>query len=66
MTLRRSELPKMSRKRLDEWEALGIRPTSTFKPKPKATSKRQAYTGPKKSVTELVDERSGGMCRAIW
>ena len=57
----------MSARRAAEWEALGIRPTSTFKPKPKpkakmATPKRQAYTGPKKSVTELVDERSGGMC----
>jgi hypothetical protein len=61
---RKTQLPAFSRRRLQEFADAGIlHPTSTFKPKPKkATGKRQACTGPKKSVTELVDERSGGVC----
>lgn len=49
-----------------------VNPMSTFAPRsreprtPKlatpAPAKRQAYTGPKRSVCELVDARSGGMC----
>lgn len=55
-------LAPISEKRLLKLAAAGItNPRSTFMPKAAAT-KRAAYTGPKKSVTELVDERSGGLC----
>jgi hypothetical protein len=64
MTLRRTKLRAFSDKRLRELADAGIaHPTSTFKPKPKmAMPKRAKDTRPKRSVEELVDARSGGMC----
>lgn len=58
-------LKPMSDKRRAELAAQGVtNPSSTFKPKPKPakTAKRGSYTGPKRSVAELVDARSGGIC----
>lgn len=61
--MKRTKMRAMSAKRLAEFEALGVYPTSTFKPKPPkmATAKRPS-TGPKQSVVELLIARSGGMC----
>lgn len=57
-------LAPMSVKRLAEFEAQGIRPTSTFKPKPpkKATAKRPKSSDPDKAAVEAVLARDGGKC----
>ena len=63
MTLRRTKLATMSAKRRAEYEAQGVRPTSTFKPKPPkmATAKRKD-TGPDKATVDAVRARDRGRC----
>src|SRR5688572_2138184 len=61
--MRRTELPKMSAKRRAQRAAEGDPfPTSTFRKPKLAMPKRAKDTGPKRSVEEMVDARSGGMC----
>lgn len=58
-------LPQFSTKRLAALDAAGIPPLSTFLPKPaveRPVRKAQRYTGPKRSVCDLVDARSGRLC----
>lgn len=62
--MKRTQMRLMSDRRRAELAEAGItHPTSTLVSKRAPEKpKRQAYTGPKKSVTELVDDRSGGLC----
>lgn len=63
MKTRGRPLATMSDKQRARLAELGIRyPSSTFVPKPAMTARRPKDTGPKRSVAELVRERSGGMC----
>lgn len=61
---RGGRLPPFSAKRLAEFAAEGIRPTSTFRARPAANraARRQRYTGPPQAVCRMVDKRSGRMC----
>ncbi len=61
---RKTELSPYSKRRWGEVTAAGFRPTTSFRPKPREAEKRKPSrrTDPKRSVCELVDERSKGMC----
>lgn len=64
--LRRTGINQISKKRRAKLAAAGIvHPTSTLVPARKpamAAAKKPAFTGPKRSVCDLVDVRSGGLC----
>ncbi len=62
---RKAELSPYSKRRWDEVTAAGFRPTTSFRPKPREATTPKASprrTDPKRSVCELVDKRSKGMC----
>jgi hypothetical protein len=65
---RGSGLSPMSAKRRNALAAAGVPLTSTFAPRartsntPPVRTKSPAYTGPKRSVCDLVDARSGKRC----
>lgn len=62
---RGTPLPKMSARRAAEYDASGVKPMTTFRPRAreaKLAMPRPVYTGPKRPVCALVDARSGGMC----